>query len=76
MPVYNEKYMKVKVKELIVNTNIWGDIVPKEGRDHTCIACISIDSVKKIEKKKLSGSLFRRTPVENKEDEDTWMYRS
>ena len=53
MPVYNEKYMKVKVKELIVNTNIWGDIVPKEGLDHTCIACISIDSVKKIEKKKI-----------------------
>ena len=51
MPVYNEKYIKVKVKELVVNTNIWGDIVPKEGLDHTCIACISIDSVKKIEKK-------------------------
>ena len=44
--------------------------------DHTCIACISIDSVKKIEKKEFSASLFRRMQVENKEDEDTWMYRS
>ena len=53
MPVYNEKYIKVKVKEFVVNTNIWGDKVPKEGVDHTCIACISIDSVKKIEKKRI-----------------------
>ena len=53
MPVYDEKYIKVKVKEFngVVNTVFWNDIVPKEGVHYTCIACISIDSVIKMEKK-------------------------
>ena len=53
IPVYDEKYIKAKVKELngAVNTNFWGDKVPKEGEHHTYIASISIDSVMKIEKK-------------------------
>ena len=53
MDVYDEKYIKTKVKEFngVVNTNIWGDKVPKESVHHTCIACISIDSVMKMEKK-------------------------
>ena len=31
MPVYNEKYIKNKVKEFhgVVNTNLWGNKVPK-----------------------------------------------
>ena len=60
MPVYNEKYIKVKVKEFVVNTNIWGDKVPKEGVDPTCIACISIDSVKKIEKKRIIRKFIQK----------------
>ena len=53
MPVYDEKYMNVKVKKIngVVNTNFWGDKVPKEGVHHTCIACISVDSVIKWKKK-------------------------
>ena len=39
------------------------DKVPKEGVHHTCIACISIDSVMKMKKKKLYSSLFRRVQV-------------
>ena len=52
MPVYDQKYIKAKVKEFngVVNTNFWGDEMPKEGVHHTFIACISIDSVMKIEK--------------------------
>ena len=52
MPVYDEKYIKVKIKEYngVVNTNFWGDKIPKEGVHHTCIACISIDSIMKMEK--------------------------
>ena len=55
MPVYDEKYIKVKVKEFngVVNTVFWNDIVPKEGVHYTCIACISIDSVIKMEKKRI-----------------------
>ena len=53
MPVYDEKYIKAKVKEFngAVNTHFLGDKVPKEGVDYTFIACVSIDSVMKIEKK-------------------------
>ena len=49
MPVYDEKYIKVKVKEFngVVNTNFWSNEVPK-GVDYICIACINIDSVMKI----------------------------
>ena len=55
MPVYDEKYMNVKVKKIngVVNTNFWGDKVPKEGVHHTCITCISVDSVIKMEKKRI-----------------------
>ena len=53
IPVYDEKYIKARVKEFngVVNTNFWGDKVLKEGVHHTCITCINIDSVMKMEKK-------------------------
>ena len=53
MPVYDEKYIKAKIKEFngVLNKNFWGKKIPKEGVHHTCIACISIDSVMKMEKK-------------------------
>ena len=53
MPVYDEKYTKVKIEIVngVVNTNFWGDKIPKEGAHYTCIACISIDSVMKMGKK-------------------------
>ena len=65
IPVYDEKYIKARVKEFngVVNTNFWGDKVLKEGVHHTCINCINIDSVMKMEKKGLSTSLFRRMQV-------------
>ena len=52
-PAYDKKYIKAKVKEFndVVNTNFWSDKVPKESAHHTCIACISIDSVMKMDKK-------------------------
>ena len=64
-PVYDEKYINAKVKEFngVVNTNFWGNKVPKEGVHYTCIAYLSIDSVMKREKKELSTSLFRRMQV-------------
>ena len=35
----------------MVNTKFCGNETPKEGVHHTCIACINIASVLKIEKK-------------------------
>ena len=53
MPVYDEKYIKAKVIEYngVIETNFLGNEVPKEGIYYTCIACINIDSVMKMDKK-------------------------
>ena len=53
MPVYDEKYLKTKVREYdgVIKTNCLGNGVPKENMHYTCIACITMDSVMKMEKK-------------------------
>ena len=53
MPVYDEKYIKAKVREFngVIKTNFLGDEIPKESMHYTCIACITIDSVMRMEKK-------------------------
>ena len=52
-PVYEQKYLKAKVTEFdgVIKTNVLGNGVPKENMHYTCIACLSIDSVIKINKK-------------------------
>ena len=53
MPVYDETYIKAKVRKFdgVTKTNFLGDEVPKENIYYTCIACITIDSVMRMEKK-------------------------
>ena len=53
MPVYDEQYIKAKVTEFngVIKTNFLSDEVPKENEHYTCIACITIDSVLRMEKK-------------------------
>ena len=53
MPVYVEKYIKVKVKEFngLIKTNFLGDKITKESMHYACIACITIDSVMRMENK-------------------------
>ena len=53
VPVYDEKYLKNKVTEFhgVTKTTFFGNGVPKENMHYTCIACISINSVIKMEKK-------------------------
>ena len=53
MLVYDEKYIKAKVREFngAIKTNFLGDKIPKESMHYTCIACITIDSVMRMEKK-------------------------
>ena len=52
MPVYDEKYIKVKVREFhgIIKTNFLGNKIPKENVHYACIACITIDSVMRMKK--------------------------
>ena len=53
MSVYDETYIKAKVREFdgVIKTNFLGGKVPKENEHYTCIACITIDSVMRMEKK-------------------------
>ena len=52
-PVYEYKYLKGKVREFdgVIKTNFLGNDIPKENMHYTCIACITIDSVIRIDKK-------------------------
>ena len=52
MPVFDRKYIEAKVRAFngTIKTNFWSDKIPKEGVHHTCIACIAIDSVMRMEK--------------------------
>ena len=52
-PVYEYKYLRTKVREFdgVIKTNFLSNDVPKENIDYICIACITIDSVMRIDKK-------------------------
>ena len=49
-PLYNEKYLKTKVKSYDgkINTNFRNDKIPKEGSHCICLSVILIDSVFKM----------------------------
>ena len=53
MGVYDERYIKSKVREFngVIKRNFLGDEIPKESMHYTCIACITIDSVMRMEKR-------------------------
>ena len=52
-PIYENKYLKAKVREFNGNikTNFLGKNVPEENTYYTCIVCITLDSVLKMNKK-------------------------
>ena len=52
-PIYEKKYLKAKVRGFDgeIRTNFLGNGVPKKNMYYTCIACITIDSVMKMNKK-------------------------
>ena len=53
MPVYDETYIKAKVREFDgkIKTNFLGNEIPKEDMHYNCIACITIDFVMRMDKK-------------------------
>ena len=55
MPVCDETYIKAKAREFDgkIKTNFLGDEVPKENMYYPCIACITIDSVMRMDKKNI-----------------------
>ena len=52
-PVYEYKYLKVKVKEFdgVIKTNFLGNDTPIENMHYACMACIIIDSVMRLDNK-------------------------
>ena len=88
MPVYDETYIKAKVREFDgkIKTNFLGNDVPKENMHYTCIACITIDSVMRMNKinysqiyleeckykaKKIQMSRFISTELESDSDSES-----
>ena len=63
-PIYEQKYLKAKVREFdgVIKTNFLGNDTPKENMHYTFIACITIDSVMRMDKKPSAGS-FRRIKI-------------
>ena len=53
-PIYENKYLKAKVREFDgdIKTNFLSNGLPKENMYYTCIACITIDSVIRMNKKR------------------------
>ena len=53
IPVYDETYIKAKVREFksVIKTHVLAGKVSKEKMDYTYIACITIDSDMKMEKR-------------------------
>ena len=53
LTVYDKKYLKNKVREYdgATKTNFLGNDVAKENMHYTCIVCITIDSVMRMENK-------------------------
>ena len=52
-PIYENKFIKTKVKTFssIINTLFTKNEIPKERVEYACIACISVDSVLRVDKK-------------------------
>ena len=52
-PVHEYKYLRAKAREFndVIKSNFLGNYGPKENMHYTCIACITIDSVMKVDKK-------------------------
>ena len=51
--VHDERYITAKVREFngVIKANFLSNKMPKENVHYTCIACTTIDSVMKTEKK-------------------------
>ena len=54
-PVHEYNYLKAIIREFdcVIKTNFLSNDMPKENMHYTCIACITIDSAMKIDKKKI-----------------------
>ena len=62
--IYEQKYLKAKLREFdgVIKTSFLGNDTAKENIHYTSIACITIDSVMRMDKKTMAG-LFREMQI-------------
>ena len=65
-PIYEQKYLKAKVREFdgVIKTNFLGNDTPKENMHYTCTACITIDSIMRMDKKIIRRFIWRNANTE------------
>ena len=70
---YDKKYIKAKVGGFndVIKKNFLGDEIPKESLHDTWIACITIDSVMRIEKKNYPQLYLEECKYRSKETKMT-----
>ena len=90
-PIFEQKYLKAKVREFdgVIKTNFLGNDTPKENMHYAYIACITIDSAKRMDKKnhpqvyleeckyrikKTQMSRFINTKLKSDSDSDSALY--
>ena len=82
-PIYENKYLKAKVKEFDGNikTSFFGNNLPKRKqikklkKDYTCIACVTIDSVLKMSKRNYPQVYLKECKCKVKKDTYTKIYK-
>ena len=64
-PNYDQKYLKAKVREFdgVIKTNLLDSDMPNKNMHYTSIACITIDSVMRIDKKKTIRRFIYRMQI-------------
>ena len=75
--VYEQKYLKTKVRDYngAIKTKFLGNGIPKENMHYTCIACITIDSVMRMEKKNYAKVYLEECKYKNKENTNVKIYQ-
>ena len=69
-PIYENKYLKAKVRKFDgdIKTNFLGNGLPKENTYYICIACITVDSVLRINQKSYPQVYLEECKYKNKEN--------
>ena len=69
-PIFANKYLKDKVREFDgdIKTNFLINGLPKENTYYTCIACITVDSVLRMNKKNYPQVYLEEYKYKNKKN--------
>ena len=64
-PFYEQKYLKAKVRKFdgVIKTNFLGKDMPNENMHYTCIACITIDSAMRMDKKTIRRCIYKNANI-------------